>query len=259
MDIAHDAYFQDQEAPRSHLLSLPGELLAKVMEFTVASDEPVDLWHFLQWTLSPEHQETESGKQPWSFVYGMQCMSLPADQVEHYIDWIGVTETCRRMRDFGKPAFFRGKRFIIPLDMLRDLHKGKIHSTSFNMAKTHIRHVEVPVNEFDPSMWATDFMLLPKYHHFASLKSLTIHAAENGRDNLEIDSGSDIRRHALPKKLLDLLGQLGLRVDHLRIAITVSAREESRVPLMIGVVAKSVHSCLKIRLKQKTKAQHEAV
>lgn len=253
MDIAHGAYFQEPEAPRFPFLSLSGELLTKVMEFTVASDEPVDFLLFLQWTLSPEHQETESGKQPWSFGYGMQCMSLPGDQVEHYVDWIGVTETCRRMRDFGKPAFFRRKRFIIPPSMVRDLHEGKIQYTSFNIAQTHIQHVEVPVNEFYPFMLATDFILLPIYHYFASLKSLTIRV-RNERDNPEMELRSDTWPYAAPKKLLDLLGQLGLRVGHLRVSIIVDAPEESRVPLIVDRMVKRVHSYLKLRLEQNTKA-----
>ena len=120
---------------------------------------------------SENEKERRLERKPAWVAKVLWIRSLLENQKEHYFDWLSVTSTCRRPRDCEKPTFSREKEFFVPPIMPRALRDGKIRSSSFDVATDCIHNIVVPVSSF---MYATNFMILPKYHHFVRLSTLTI-------------------------------------------------------------------------------------
>ena len=244
LDITNDS-------PASlHLL--PGELLTKIMSFAMASDVPVFLWLF-------------RNRACFHCVYDFQphCVHprtlfpdrrFSGSQQQHYLDWISVTSTCRRMRECGIPAFFREKRFLVPPRMLRDLLDGKVRSSNLDLAMGYVRKVVVPLRSL---INGSDFMILPKYHRFPGLSAMTIRPS-NVREDLLYDWELEKLwlQKETPKELHDLLRQLGLRVDITKLKLeTVApvAPDESVSPSLIEDFEKFVYPALRTLIQQRTK------
>ena len=156
------------------LLLLPSELLTKIMLFAMARDIPVFFWLFRNLTrfycfhdLLNQRGDIRTFFPDPTFLQSQQ---------QHLLDWVSVTGTCRRLREYGIPAFFREKSFVVPLGMLRDILDGIIRSSVLDMAMDWIRKVEIPVN---PVINGIDFMFLPKYHRFTGLTVVTLRVLDS--------------------------------------------------------------------------------
>ena len=108
-------------SPRLEIL--PGEILSKIMRFTMMSDTPVYFWLFLDLDYKSSEVDrlvgrSHSRQSTRAFLYRF---TLPEAQEEHVLDWRLATSVSRRLRLYGKPAFFNFKEFIIPPNMLRTL------------------------------------------------------------------------------------------------------------------------------------------
>ncbi|KAL8990834.1 MAG: hypothetical protein Q9169_008026 [Polycauliona sp. 2 TL-2023] len=140
---------------RLQLLSLPEEVLTRIIAFAMASETPVLLHLFLilddeyhcQQKLRkfdpPERQKPDLTRK----------RLLPRCHRRHYRDWIMVNGTCQRLRRIGKPAFFSEKVFDITKELIENLQAKKVKSLSVSdvgLAKAYIRHLVIPTNqEFD--------------------------------------------------------------------------------------------------------------
>ena len=151
------------DSPASlHLL--PGELLTKIMSFAMASDMPVFFWVFRNLTHIHCFKDLLEGRPyPKAFFRYSSHATFPKSQQQHLLDWVRVTGTCRRLREYGIPAFFRTKTFVVPPRMLSGLLDGRIRSSNLDMAMDWIRKVVVPVNSVHKG---TDF------HDLAKVSSL---------------------------------------------------------------------------------------
>lgn len=199
---------------------LPGELLIKIMSLAMASDVPVFLWLFRNLTRVNRFYDSlleRAVTKPY-----LTDPELPQDQQQHLQDWVSVTGTCRRLREFGIPAFFREKSFVVPPRMLGSLLDGRIRSSNFDMAMDCIHKVVVPV-----SISLTDYMSLPYYRRFTNLTAMTIRVPDSQNQIL-----SDTRKdrswpQEAPKELHRLLKRLGLQVDITKLQIIVMTKKES--------------------------------
>ena len=222
---------------------LPGDLLMKIMSLAMASNVPVFLWLFQN--LNHIHDPTDLYK-PWI----RDGTSLRSQQ-QHRRDWVSVTGTCRRLREYGIPAFFRTKSFVVPPRMLSGLLDGRIRSSTLDMAMDWISKIVVPVNSV---INGTDFMILPKYHRFTRLSAMTIRALDS--QNLIISDSMEDRPwpQETPKELHDLLRQLGLRVDTIKLKLVIMARAESVVPSLIESIERAVYPSLRTLIQRRAKS-----
>ena len=227
------------DSPAS-LILLPGEILTKIMSLAMASDEPVFLWLFRN--LIRVNRFYDSLLERAVTKPFLTDPELPQSQQQHFQDWVGVTGTCRRLRECGIPAFFREKNFVFPLHMLRGLLDGKIRSSNFDMAMDCIHKVVVPVNSVSNG---TDFMQLRYYRRFTRLSAMTIRALDS--PDRMLDGGWQERpwSQGAPKQLHRLLRRLGLRVDITKLQLVVMAKQDSEVLELFQIVEQEVYPALR--------------
>ena len=218
----------EDEQPRStskarstEISTLPGELLSKILTFAVANDAPVYFWLFPN--LNFEFDE-------WKYyVKKVQSGSLriPRNQREHHRDWLGMTMTSRRFRQYGLPAFFREKTFIVPANMLRPYTAGTgtKRSKGLFLAKESIRHIIVTCR-IDNSV---DFPSLKDCHELRSLASMTIWAPQTHDKLLYGLDYSELWPTDMPEEFLDLLKKTGVRVNDIEVKLVIRARFEGMV------------------------------
>ena len=243
----------DSPACRVQLLSLPGELLAKIMAFAMASDVPVYLWLFRNIARDSSFaQKNRDTKLYLPVDLSPTCKDFPTYQERHLLDWLCVTGTCHRLRRIGMPAFFREKEFLIPPTMLRGLQDGTIRSSNLDMAKDCIREVVVPVSNF---VNGTGFMSLPKCHHFTRLSTLTILAPSDERRILQRHVKDKARPQEPPKELRDLLGQLGLRINEIKLRLVIVADTKSDVTSVIDSMERGVYPLLRTLIQRRVKSR----
>ena len=233
------------DSPAS-LALLPRELLTKIMSFAMASDMPVFLWLFRN--LIRINRFYDSLLERAITKPFLTDPELPETQQQHLQDWVTVTGTCRRLREYGIPAFFRERSFVVPPHMLKDLLDGKIRSSNFDMAIDCIHKVEVPVGSVSRG---ASWMFLPKYHRFTRLSTLTIRVPDS-RDQI-LDEGRRERpwSQETPRELHDLLRRLGLRVDITQLQLVVMAKEESKVPELIQIMKQKLYPLLRARIQRR--------
>ena len=226
--------------------TMPGEILTKILTFTMASDTPVYFW-LLQLARNGESHKggIQRSFRPRAYLFPriLWGSTLSADQDEHYSDWRIATSISRRMRKSGIPAFFREKTFLVRHNMLADLIEGEYRSSTYDMAVDMIEKIVVPIGDFkDP----VRFIALPKYHFFTQLKTLTIDAGwsiRRIRDNQTWSTGTT--RYPPPKELLDLLACCGLRQSETELRIVTSIKDVSEVNSLIRSLERNVYPILR--------------
>ena len=232
--------------------SLPGEVLTKILTFTMASDTPVYFWLYLRASriresLRAEMENSLISQSHWS-SRSSRSPTLPANQLEHHSDWRIATSVSRRIRESGIPAFFREKTFIVPPDMLADLQESKIRASNFDKAVDRIENVMVPIDSF---ITAANFIALPKYHHFTRLKTLTVEAGSSVRRILDSQSfhgawSTGPRRYPLPEELLEMLARLGLRLGKIELMLVAKTRDVSEVNSLMMDLERNVYPVLRL-------------
>ncbi|KAL8922695.1 MAG: hypothetical protein Q9208_005008, partial [Pyrenodesmia sp. 3 TL-2023] len=178
--------------PRSRLLVLPDEILSSVIAFTMASDEPADLWLFVDIIRNTRAYQSlrKNPKDPWGFRKANLKEKKPASnssrlitpwldllpntrQQEHYLDWLFVNQTYPRITACGRALFFREKTFTIsPLCslVLERLELAGRTSDNLALATAYIRHVVALVGIVEGDHW----LPLLDIHRFTRLQSLSV-------------------------------------------------------------------------------------
>ena len=241
--------------------TLPGEVLTKILTFTMASDTPVYFWLYLQSSRNREYlragMEESLKSQAYWFQRSSRSPALPANQVEHHSDWCIATSVSRRMRESGVPAFFRHKTFIVPPDMLADLQESKIRVSIIGCAVDRIENIMVPIDNFT---LASNFIILPRYHHFTRLKTLTIQAGSSVRRILDSQSfhgawSIEPTLYPLPEELLDMLARLGLRLSETELRLVARNIDVSEVDSLIKNMERNVYPFLRLFIWRRAESE----
>ena len=255
----------DPACPRG-LCSLPVELLSEIMTFAMASDTPVYFWLYLKYSRNSMIREAETAR----LRSRQSCISspvwmemMPQNQKKHYSDWRAATSTCRGLKKSAISAFFRHKSFVIPPWMLAELRDGKVPSSSFDMAVESIENVVVPIYNLTRS---TDFIALPKYHHFRKLKILTFDGGFNMMDVMNGEQYDTSRKDYIapspvqpPQEFLNLLALLGLRLDQIEFRFLLRIKDESGAQSMFRTIEKNVYPFLHVLIQRRAKASDRSV
>lgn len=232
------------------MLRIPNELLLKILSYTMRSEMPVHLEHFLQLgqllqnirnenctdnraLLSVStclescfHDELDPGLSTWTCSESWFLNKLDLGQLEHFRDWLLINSTCRSFRAWGKEAFFSEKIFVIRPQFIKTLCGESAKSMSVDniaAARACIRHVIAP----SPYCSATShLMCLPRFHTLQRLCSLSIQPGCNSSDILLRLNLRSFKRNPLPEELLGLLQGIGLRVDQLQMNLLYENNEE---------------------------------
>ena len=213
-----DEQLTSAQIPRSTGMSLlPGELLSKILTFVVASDTPVEF------SLFPNFNFDYDSREYYTKEAQSGCLSLPTKQREHHQDWICMSMTSHRFRQYGLPAFFREKTFIVPADMLRTpCTRDKERFKSLLIAKESIRHIIVIclISE------SYDYLCLKNCHDFTSLASMTIWAPKYCARLLVESDRIKFWPIDMPEEFRDLLMKTGLRMNDIEIKLVICAKSE---------------------------------
>ena len=127
--------------------------------------------------------------------------------------------------------------FVITLATLRVLLDGKARSSNFDIAMDWIHAIVAPVGKL---ISGTDFMILPKYHRFTRLRTLTIKAPASAESILQAHPWDKSWPQVPPKELIILLEQLGFRVNDFNVKLIMIAKEKSEVASIIDSMERSV-------------------
>ena len=206
------------------LSTLPGEIISEILQFTMQSEEPLYIWLFP----GLKHSAVQginilSG-------YDFRCpprypsRSVFEKQEQHFSDWRSVTSTCRRFRDYGIPAFFREKRFVIPCRLFRMLYctefwdMGKVRLWRNDQGR-YLNVMECIQNIIVPTVAGPFFGLdeLPRYD-LTSLASITIWAEDELEEETKIVLEKIIRDHG------DLLKGIDIKVEGVAIPWDIPSR-----------------------------------
>ena len=223
----------------SRLLSLPNEILRKIMTFAVTSNVPFHLRLFVEMARDPD-KFTDGKKRnvkvdnlkvlsmisptdfvapgrttasPLSEAWWLQV--LPRSQIEHYRDWIFMNSTCHQMRAWGCHIFFREKIFIIDPDdhdQLRGSGIPGMNPIISSLIKENVSNVALPIRGMIPRPWIN----IPKIHQaFNNLHTLNVYVPAISKEVYEWTA----ERFTVvppPQELQQMFRSLGPRLfDHL--------------------------------------------
>ena len=246
----------------SRLDTLPAEIISRVMNFAMISDNPVYFWLFPDLARYFRASENFAGRpvtrQLSSQLIGGYSYSfdLPENQKEHLLDWRFATSTCHRLRLHAKPAFFDCKEFIIPTTMMQQLQNAEPRSSNVNLAKHCIQHIIVPIRNFG---WGADFTVLPKYQFFERLSILTIRAPDDILRNVKEHPPGNIWPCEIPTELLELLLQMGMRTNKVSVKLLVIEENEEDVSRRIEIMERGVYPLLRISIQARSNSRNEVI
>ena len=132
--------------------------------------------------------------------------------------------------------------------MLAELQESKIRASIFEWAVDRIENIMVPIDNFTP---AANFIVLPRYHHFTRLKTLTIQAGSSVRRILDSQSfhgawSIEPTLYPPPKELLDMLARLGLRLSETELRLVARNIDVSEVDSLIRDMERNVYPFLRL-------------
>ena len=228
---------QTPNTPYSGMSALPNELLSMILlsmilVHAMKSDKLVHLGHF--WRLGRLLETVRHGNDTeCSEASASACSEkffldrLNPGQIEHFRDWLLINSTCSRFRAWGKLAFFAEKIFLLrPKDVERLCR-------NIPEARPLVRHVIAPL----PPVY-NPFYALPTYQPLEHLRTLVIQHDYHDSALLAMPNGFPLDRCPFPEELLDLVQDLGLRNDQLRIYVQV----DNQIPVKR---LRQVHTLLK--------------
>ncbi|KAL8861222.1 MAG: hypothetical protein Q9178_002438 [Gyalolechia marmorata] len=224
----------------SRLMLLPDELLSRILDFVSASEVPVSIGRFTDMASYPDQYENRPEKTCSSLRPGARGQRsarslttaptlsrawwldfLPKDQVEHYLDWVAINGTSRRIRACGKAAFFREKKYSASTSFFKSLLDGTMSQMSHSdraLARFHIRDLIIPISTHK----ASSFITLPKIsQEFPNLRTMTLHM-----DATSHPAGISYPK-ALPAELMEILDEFGFRSRDLKVYSILYASERS--------------------------------
>ena len=186
---------------KASLSTIPNELLCQILEYTMASDEPLYLQEF--YNVSKLLKMWDPNKPPRpierSFFDNMDHL-----QKEHYNDWLIVNDTSRRIKDCGMPIFFSRKTIVITSATLHALlsKASRECPPHFRTAvAAHARDVVADLRSCRQPHWLS-----------INLASLTIPDLII-QDNLSGLSICAIKESPAPRQLGRLLGAIRLEAE----------------------------------------------
>ena len=224
------------------LTSLPNELFATIMESFMRSNQPVFFWLFRDILESPEFEIQQRAGRAHRNAPETWKYALPRSQRGHFLDWLYVTSTCQLFRKVGQAAFFTEKNFIIPPSTLRALQQDRHRSRNMDLAKTHIRHVRIPITSFQ---YKCDLGPIPTCNRFAQLQTLTLVTPDSPHLILENYVKRKVWPRTSPDELVSLLFGLGLRSDGIRLGLSFVAPSERDVLQQEGLMESEGYSVLR--------------
>ncbi|KAL9126575.1 MAG: hypothetical protein Q9217_004389 [Psora testacea] len=250
-------------ATSGSLLTLPDEILSKVLALVSASKVPVHLQHFLD--VGQKLGESCSTVVSAS-IEDRFLDELHMSQKEHYLDWIMANGVCRRLRACGLEAFFSTKSFMIALPLLKSIEDESVTNLSSDSRAavlSSIRHVIVPLPTYSVASHVTR---LPVYNAFQRIRILSLQPAI--RDDSDLFQFLEIvatyprrppgpylrivKQHPAPQDLVNLLQGIGLDVARFKVNLLVDDSDERR-RLIIDDLGKQVYSYLRFLGEQKAK------
>ena len=156
-----------------------------------------------------------------------RCHDFPLSQALHAQDWIIANSVSHRFRSWAKEAFFSEKVFVVGLDLLRRLQKGKLGSLSVENANLMIRHAEQIIVPLSGCSSATAYSSIPNYQLFEHLRVLTIWPGGTWGAPVfnALDSGF-LREEVHCEIFKELLGNIGLNVDLIQLKVIRTAPED---------------------------------
>ncbi|KAL8903895.1 MAG: hypothetical protein Q9171_007238 [Xanthocarpia ochracea] len=232
--------------PDSGLMLLPDELLSRILDFVSASEVPVSIERFTDMARYPDQYKNGQkriysfprlgtrGKSSARFLTTAPTFSrawwldlLPMDQVEHYLDWVAVNGTSRRIRACGKAAFFREKKYIASTSFFKSLLDGTISHMSHSdqaLAQFYIRDLIIPIS----SHKAASFITLPKISQgFPNLRTMALHMDATPQMISASHPAELSYPRALPAELMEILNEFGFRSRNLKVYSILYASRRS--------------------------------
>lgn len=262
---------QSSDTPSLTMFLIPGEILSKILVYTMRSDMPVDLDHFLrlgrrfQTRSGNDGEESETDSDSYEEPDASVCSErwfldhLDSGQKEHFRDWLLINSTCRSFRAWGKKAFFSEKVFAVSLPMLKILRgetRKIISAENIAAAQACVRHVIAPLRNTSVT---SQIMILPRYHALQRLRSMSIAFQPlNAKfDILSRFSYPKLKRKQLPEELSSLLRDLGLRVDQLEMELVYEIDERDH-QIQMERLADEVYPVLRVLSSYMARARHRA-
>ena len=147
------------------LLTMPNEILSKILVHTTQSKVPIYLRHFLDLGHKFQFCKADKAEHDSKSQSGQQLQLLPSNalthskewflaeldpsQKEHFLDWLVVNSTCHRFRALEKTTFFSEKTFVIAPSLVPTLQDRNGITKHFNIAGivlafASIRHIIAP-------------------------------------------------------------------------------------------------------------------
>lgn len=240
---------QISDTPSSSMSCVSNEILSMILHYTMRSDMPVHLEHFVQLgrryqdirkkekdtqTPGADFREIESRFSESSI--GSACSErwfldqLDPGQVEHFRDWLLINSTCRGFRAWGKKAFFSEKIFVIrPLFLERPFssYTRIMSAEDKTTAQAYIRHVIAPLSYTKTGIYASQIDTLPRYRALhRNLRSISLQFDCAEHEFLSRLNGPALKRHPFPKELRSLLWDHGLLTSDTRLKLEIQDDKE---------------------------------
>ena len=228
---------------------IPDEIFSTILRYTMRSEMPVHLEHFLevgrQFRKICHVNDTKNPGQSASTSSELWFLDqLDPGQIEHFRDWLLINSTCRLFRAWGKEAFFWEKVFVVRPEFLKTLTgetaKG-ISAENSATARSCIRHVIAPIKPCRPS----ETLALPQFHALQRLRSMSIRISHFIERILGKLHPTILKRYSLRKEFNRLLRGSGLRVDQLQMDV-LSDHDEREYRRQMELLADRAYPCLRI-------------
>lgn len=274
--------------PETTILSLPNELISIILDFVLASDVPVHLEHFMslgqQYKAykATEHDAGNSvstriktAKDRWEGATQTPCSTaldsswhslsnfhhldwflqqMDPSQTQHFLDWVIVNSTCRRLRTIGKESFFSTKTFVFTNRLFAAFCEGNAKNLSCADQTSALEYITKVIVHMKPVSVASQFLCLPKYQRFGRLRQMSIQPGVRGDESIKSLNAAASKWNPLPKELFDLLRGIGLRVEKLDLGLLYSEGDRVR-QVQMEALAQEVYPWLRIVASRKAKKE----
>ncbi|KAI5464946.1 hypothetical protein BGZ63DRAFT_379057 [Mariannaea sp. PMI_226] len=231
----------------SPLSTLPDEILMKILDFALMTDEPLDLEatidlsrkdplvkDYKQHMIEPISSEEFLESFPSSFGpepgMSLEIHLLPSWHRVHFKDWLIVNGTCSRFRRLGREYYWKNRQCIVTPGVLKKLDKADASSSPLAKPFAHpllLDHVQdiVIINLNVQS--ASKFILLPRLlASFPNLKACT----------LVIDYKADQKLDHIKNRKLLPPGEVGDKgPTSLMKSLMLGLGMNEKINLMIGI------------------------
>lgn len=239
---------------------LPTEIVASILEYAMAYDEPLHLQHFIDLGRMPHppdpawddldvdyHFRTHLSSKDWWFEH------LEPSQKIHFIHWLLVNSTCQRFRVFGKPAFFSQKNFVITPNLLRGLEGQQVRNMAVADQSMALFRISQVVTPFGRVSAGASFIGLKRYQRLLPrLSNIDIYTYDPRYAIMQ--TLKEASTHAPPQKLRNLLREVGLDPKRIHVSLLYPDDEDSRQEQVAGL-CDNVYPFLQVLADRKAKME----